>query len=173
MVTGQRLADVHAFRHAIERMDPVHYLDSPYYEHWLTAAATLLVEHGLVTRGELDARAGTFPLARPPHPAAASIATAAHDAEAAPRFAVGDAVVVRNVHPHRHTRCPRYVRGKRGVIVRRDGIYALPDVAAHGGVRCKQHTYSVRFDAHELWGADAGAGETIHVDLWEAYLDRP
>src|SRR4029077_20846937 len=46
------------FRHAIERMDPAHYLGSPYYEHWLTAAATLAVESGLVTRNELEGRAG-------------------------------------------------------------------------------------------------------------------
>ena len=37
------------FRHSIERMEPGHYLTSDYYEHWLTAAATLAVEHGLVT----------------------------------------------------------------------------------------------------------------------------
>src|SRR5215831_12442984 len=36
------------FRHAIERMAPGHYLTSSYYEHWLTAAATLAVEHGLL-----------------------------------------------------------------------------------------------------------------------------
>src|SRR4029077_19227643 len=47
-----------AFRHAIERMDPGHYLTSSYYEHWLTAAATLAVEHGLFTREELEAPAG-------------------------------------------------------------------------------------------------------------------
>src|ERR1700730_3901801 len=46
------------FRHSIERIEPGHYLTSGYYEHWLTAAATLAVEHGLVTRSELEARAG-------------------------------------------------------------------------------------------------------------------
>ena len=46
------------FRHAIERMAPAHYLSSSYYEHWLTAAATLAIEAGLVTPGELEARAG-------------------------------------------------------------------------------------------------------------------
>src|SRR5437016_3470288 len=46
------------FRHAIERMSPGHYLTSSYYEHWLTAAATLAVEHGLFTREDLEARAG-------------------------------------------------------------------------------------------------------------------
>src|SRR5437762_14297584 len=54
------------FRHAIERMDPAHYLASSYYEHWLTAAATRLVETGRLTRDELEQRAsGDFPLSRP------------------------------------------------------------------------------------------------------------
>ena len=65
-VLGRRIANVDAFRHAIERMDPVHYLASSYYEHWLTGAATLLVERGVVSAAELEARAGgAFPLAGP------------------------------------------------------------------------------------------------------------
>src|SRR4051812_49054586 len=46
------------FRHSIERMEPAHYLGSSYYEHWLTAAATLAVEAGLAEQGELSERAG-------------------------------------------------------------------------------------------------------------------
>jgi hypothetical protein len=58
VVAGAVEASGGEFRHSIERMDPGHYLTSAYYEHWLTAAATLAVEHGLVTRSELEARAG-------------------------------------------------------------------------------------------------------------------
>jgi len=47
--------NVDQFRHAIERMDPAHYLDSSYYEHWLHAIETLLVEHGAISRDELEA----------------------------------------------------------------------------------------------------------------------
>jgi hypothetical protein len=47
-------------------MEPGHYLTSSYYGHWLTAAATSAVEHGLVTRSDLQARAGgRFPLSGP------------------------------------------------------------------------------------------------------------
>src|SRR5437660_3940582 len=54
------------FRHSIERMDPGHYLTSSYYEHWLTGAATLIVEAGLASSEDLDQRAGgRFPLSRP------------------------------------------------------------------------------------------------------------
>jgi nitrile hydratase beta subunit len=48
--------NVDQFRHAIERMTPAHYLESSYYEHWLAALETLLVENGALTRDELEAR---------------------------------------------------------------------------------------------------------------------
>ena len=54
------------YRHAIERMEPRHYLAASYYERSLTSLATLLVEKGVVTREELERRAGgAFPLAAP------------------------------------------------------------------------------------------------------------
>lgn len=48
--------NVDEFRHAIERMNPAHYLDSPYYEHWLHSCETLLVESGAISRQELESR---------------------------------------------------------------------------------------------------------------------
>jgi nitrile hydratase len=166
----QRAGNVHLFRHAIERMDPTHYLGSPYYEHWLTGLATLLVEAGLITRAELEQRAGgAFPLARALR---AAVPDRTPDAAAA-RFAVGSAVRVRNLHPLGHTRCPRYVRGRSGVVARVDQRFPLPDVAAHSDQPCAQHTYSVRFAAADLWGGSAGAREAVYVDLWESYLEAP
>ena len=47
---------VDEFRHAIEVMPPAHYLESSYYEHWLTAFETVLAKRGIVTQAELDAR---------------------------------------------------------------------------------------------------------------------
>lgn len=44
------------FRHGIERMDPAHYLRSSYYEHWLDGVERLLLEKGVITREELEAR---------------------------------------------------------------------------------------------------------------------
>src|SRR5262244_540143 len=61
-----RAYNVHEYRHAVERMDPAHYLAASYYERVLTGVATLLVEKGVVAREDLEARArGRFPLARP------------------------------------------------------------------------------------------------------------
>lgn len=48
--------NVDQFRNAIEQMDPVHYLDSPYYEHWLHALEELCVASGALTKQELEQR---------------------------------------------------------------------------------------------------------------------
>jgi nitrile hydratase len=157
------------FRHSIERMRPEHYLTSSYYEHWLTGISTLIVEAGLVTTEELDERAGGhFPLSRadrgtPP--------ARQEDDRTEPRFAVGDRVRVREWHPVGHTRAPRYVQGKRGVVTRLDGPANVPDFEAHGGGFVLDPTYSVRFTAQELWGDGGGDGVTVNVDVWERYLE--
>ena len=154
------------FRHAIERMEPGHYLSSSYYEHWLTAAATLAVEAGLVTADELEQRVGApFPRSAPVRAGEIDIPTA-HAA----RFRVGDQVRVRNMHPPGHTRCPGYVRGRRGVVTRLDGEWSIPDVEAHSTERVPETLYSVRFTAEELWG-DGQPGVSVNVDLWGSYLE--
>ena len=158
------------FRHSIERIPPAQYLSSSYYENWLTGIATLLVEAGVVTGDELERRAGgAFPLARadrgdPP--------ASGEQARTEPRFAVGDRVRVRAWHPVGHTRAPRYVQGKHGVIVRYDGAFSFPDFEAHGGGSVLDPTYSVRFTARELWGESGSDVDTVHVDLWERYLEE-
>ncbi len=169
VISAAHLRNVHRFRHAIERMEPQHYLGSSYYEHWLTALATLLIESGMITAAELNGRVGApFPVSRPMR---GDGALAAAESAAQPRFVLGARVRIRNEHPLGHTRCPRYVRGKRGVIVRVDGRFPLPDAAAHDGTRCEQHQYTVRFSGPELWGSTAGPAELVHVDLSEGYLE--
>jgi nitrile hydratase len=157
------------FRHAVERMDPVHYLSSSYYEHWLTALATLLVEEGIVSRGELEEGAGGFPLSRA-SPLRAGDVGAPATAET-PRFSVGDRVRARDIHFDGHTRCPRYVRGRVGAIVRVDGVAPVPEIEAHRREQVSDHTYGVAFELTELWGAEADPTATVRVDLYERYLE--
>ena len=57
------------------------------------------------------------------------------------------------------------------MVVRVDGIHSVPDVEAHGGAHRHEPTYSIRFDAAELWG-DGQRGVSVHVDLWDSYLER-
>ena len=156
------------YRHSIERMDPAHYLAATYYERVLTGVATLLVEKGVVTRDELEARAGgSFPLSRP----VALQPTADLHPQPRTRFSIGDGVVVRTIHPAGHTRAPRYVRGKRGVVVHVAPKFSFPDAAAHGLAHRMEHTYHVEFLARELWADAARSNETVVVDLWDSYLE--
>lgn len=152
-----------AFRHALERIPPARYLSSSYYERWTTAVASLLVEHGVLSADDVG-----FELSAPVR--APRITDPGPDVSE-PRFAIGDEVRVLNTHPLGHTRCPRYVRGRRGTIVRYDGACNLDDVEAHSDARRRVPLYCVRFDARELWGEGAEPS-TVHVDLFESHLEE-
>jgi nitrile hydratase subunit beta len=170
-ISVQGMGTMGEARHSSERMDPVHYLSSPYYEHWLTGLATRLVERGIVTAAELDERAGgPFPLARP---VAVEPLAEPGPSRVEPAFAVGDRARVRDVRFSGHTRCPDYVGGREGTVIRVDGAFSLPDVEAHCDEKRIEPAYSVRFDAATLWGDEGGAGESVCVDLWESYLEAP
>jgi nitrile hydratase len=164
-LTGRNMDE---FRHAIERIPPARYLTSSYYERWLQAAETLLVERGIVTDAELKS------LVEPPQssdalPAIPPTAVPAN-ARLRARFKPGDRVRVRSLHPAGHTRSPRYVRGKTGVVRRDYGIYVFPDTNAHRAGENPQHVYSVEFSARALW--DRNERERVMIDLWENYLER-
>ena len=88
-----------------------------------------------------------------------------------PQFAIGQRVRARNINPTGHTRLPRYVRGKVGVVQIHHGGHVFPDTNAHQQGEAPQHLYTVVFSARELWGPDASARDEICADLWESYLD--
>jgi nitrile hydratase len=153
------------YRHAIERMEPRHYLSASYYERTLTSLATLCVEKGIVGREELERRAGgAFPLALTAAPGRSNVAER-------PRLAIGDRVRVRPDHVPGHVRMPAYIRGKRGVVVGVSPVYPFPDAHAHGVPAEDEPTYDVRFESNELW-PDAAEPALVHVGVFESYLER-
>ncbi len=171
--------NIDASRYGIERMDPAHYLRAPYFERWLASMELNLIEGGFLTGEELDTR--TVLLREHPEatlPRSTAVATVPEVPEESSdsplpvsRFAVGDTVVTRNVHPPGHTRLPRYARGKQGIVQRLHGVQIFPDTNAHGLGENPQPLYSVQFDARELWGESAEPGQTVSLDLWESYLE--
>ena len=148
-------------RDARERQHPVDYLRHTYYENWLAGLEKLLVERRLVTAEELATGKAVGPahedirkrLLKAEYVAAALAqgSPVALPSEIPPRFHPGDRVRARHRHPTGHTRQPRYVRGRRGVIHAHHGAHVLPDRSAEGS-REARHLYSVRFEALELWG---------------------
>jgi nitrile hydratase subunit beta len=87
------------------------------------------------------------------------------------RFLVGQRVRARNINPVGHTRLPRYARGKFGTIERDGGIEELQDTEIQGLGPKRQHVYTVRFAARELWGEQANLRDSVYVDMWEGYLE--
>ena len=85
-------------------------------------------------------------------------------------FRVGDRVRTRDIHPTGHTRLPRYVRGKQGVVVIYHGFHDLQDEVPEE-LDGPQPVYNVRFEAMELWGAQAEANQSLYIDMWESYLE--
>jgi len=99
-------------------------------------------------------------------------ASARIDEEVAAKFHVGDEVEMKNINPVSHTRLPRYVRGKKGVVHHDHGVFAFPDTGAHGKGHKAQHVYSVKFSFQELWGEDYAANMFLYIDMFDDYM-RP
>jgi nitrile hydratase beta subunit len=164
-------------RHSLERIPPDVYLSSSYYERWLYGMIMRQVEAGQLTMEELaTGRANPTPAPRddavPPDVIDAYRRPQyRHDVDAAPRFAVGDAVLTGNPQTKGHTRLPRYARTKRGVIHLHHGAHVLPDAHAHGLGECPTHLYTVQFSARELWGAEASPIDHMYLDVWECHLE--
>ena len=188
MVTGIReehdVYGPYGSRHYIENIPPARYLASSYYEKWMLALEAALVNKGLLTVEELDVRTRKFsddPSAEVPRRNDPNLAERVRrriyqpqpleqQASQSPLFSVGDAITVRNIHPVGHTRLPRYVRGKHGVIARiygAQGFQDEPTVADNS----PQHVYSVVFEARELWGTNSEPNQRLYIDMWECWLE--
>ena len=155
-------------RHAVERLDVRQHVGTQYYERYVIATATLLVETGVITQAELDQALGSpFKLANPAHAKGRSAITGR------PPFEVGERVVVRDEYVAGHVRMPAYVRGKEGVVLHRTSVkWPFPDAMGHGDTRAAhQPTYHVEFRVKDLWGDAADEGLVV-VDLFEGYLDK-
>ena len=170
--------NIDEFRHAIERIPPGQYLGSSYYERWLSAVETLLAERGLITREELISKLDDSAENLPAQVASGMRAIGPEPVQEKSggklpraRFAKGERVRARNINPPGHTRVPRYVRGKRGVIARDYGVFVFPDTNAHHAGTKPQHCYSVSFEARELWGKSRSSRDKVLIDLWEDYLE--
>lgn len=160
------------YRHAVERMDPTHYLTACYYERMLTGSITLLVEKGVVDLDTLETlAAGKVPLAHP-LAAAASNPTPRESTQARElRLEIGQSVRVRPQHTPGHCRAPQYVHGKVGTVIHIAPPFSYPDHSAHGLPLQLEPTVHVAFSNTELWGERATGADEVIVDLWQSYLE--
>ena len=166
-------------RSARESIPPADYLAKSYYEIWIAGLEKLMAERGLLSPDEMEAGRALHP----PKPVKKILNRAdvaqvlyrggptARATSTAARFAAGDKVRAKNMHPLTHTRLPRYVRGHAGVIEHVRGCHVFPDSNATGAGENPQWLYTVRFDGRELWGPDSDPTVSVSVDAWEPYLE--
>jgi nitrile hydratase subunit beta len=172
-------------RNNIEQMDRAAYLTTSYYEKWLHSHIKGMIDAGVLTAEELEARIALYrdhPETPVPHREDADrvrriqaqlrrVASPRRDVPIRPQLPIGAMVRARNMHPPGHTRLPRYVRGKCGTVERYYGIYDFQDAMPAGTEAAPQPLYAVRFDARELWGESAEAHNVVCIDMWESYLE--
>jgi nitrile hydratase len=168
-----------AWRHDIELLPPADYLRMSYYEKWFAALENRVVKYGFVSQEELES--GKPAPGSVKSTPAFTVAMAgvvdrgipsSNDPSVPPLFRVGQLVRARNINPTGHTRLPRYARGKVGQVVRDYGVFAFPDTNAQYRGEKRQHVYSVRFAARELWGDTASPRDSVHIDMWDDYLEQ-
>lgn len=172
-------SNLHAFRHALERVPEEQYLAS-YYGRWLGSAEILLQDSGLLAPGAVEARAanlrgGSVEEPADPEPHKPTMETAGggnlRTVEAAPAFQVGDRVTAVGREEGGHTRMTGYVRGRSGRVTALRPAQVLPDHAAHFVGEDPEHVYSVEFDSRDLWGPDSEPF-SLSVDCFESYLEK-
>jgi nitrile hydratase len=158
---------------------PADYLRMSYYERWLARLEQQVVKFGFVTPAELESGKPAPGSSKSTPALTAQMAhvvnrgiSSSKDPSVAPLFQVGQRVRARNINPAGHTRLPRYARGKAGEIIRDHGVYLFPDTNAQFRGEKRQHVYSVRFTARELWGEAASPRDSVHLDMWDDYLEH-
>ena len=171
-------------RPVLEGLDPDDYL-SGYYQRWMMALERGLIDRGTLSAEELDEKTEHF-LGQPREAPIRVVdpeltervqagmyrqRQAHREPARPPAFAIGDPVRARRIEHSGHTRLPRYVQGKRGIVGAVYAAYDLPDDMPGDEDAPVQQLYSVRFEGPELWGDSAEPGTALHIDMWEGYLE--
>ena len=171
--------NIDRWRHVRELIPPHLYLSRSYYDRWYMSYVAALLHSGMATREEIKsghAAPGTAKRndAMRPDQVWKTQKTAGvftREVETSPLFAIGQRVRARNINPTGHTRLPRYIRGKVGIVQLHHGGHVLPDTNAHLRGEAPQHLYTVAFTMRELWGPAVSARDETCADLWESYLE--
>ncbi len=165
-------------RFARERLPPLVYLTSSYYQRWTLAMEMNVLERGLACPEELKSGHALTPgkiLQRKLTPAVVQDGLTQgsffRQQQGPARFKIGDRVRGRNIHPKTHTRLPRYARGHIGEIVRIVGCHVFPDSNASNLGEDPRWLYTVVFAGRELWGPDADPTLKVSIDAFEPYLE--
>jgi nitrile hydratase len=165
-------------RSSQEMLPPQVYLTVSYYKRWALGMERNVLERGLVGADELAASHALHPpkalkrkLTMEVVQRGLTRGSYGRPAKAPARFAPGNRVRARNIHPKTHTRLPRYARGRVGVVERVQGCHVFPDMVVLGQGENPQWLYTVVFDSRDLWGDDADPTLKVSIEAFEPYLE--
>ncbi len=166
-------------RFAQEKLPPLDYLGSSYYQRWMLAMEKNVTERGFATPDELKTGHARTPGKSLPRKLTPDVVDAGlsrssfyRQQQGPQKFKPGDKVRTTNIHPATHTRLPRYARDKVGVVEMCHGCHMFPDSVATDRGDNPQWLYTVVFDSRELWGPDADPTLKISIDAFEPYLEK-
>jgi nitrile hydratase len=177
------LYNVDQFRAGHDELEPLSYISIGYYRRWLHTLEVNCVKAGVFSPEELEARiaevAAGAPLPARDDPRLEAAleelieqgASNARPVSRKPRFALGDRVRGRTFPDARHVRIPAYAQGKVGTVRVVHEAFVFPDTNLRDEGENPEHVYAVGFRARDLW-PDADEDATVHVDLWESYLEE-
>jgi nitrile hydratase len=166
-------------RYYREALPPEVYMTSSYYRKWFLGLEQNLLAKGYITPEEVAAARAIEPAKSLKHgkftvdqvERIMARGKFSRTPSSPAKFKPGDRVRAKNIHPKTHTRLPRYVRGRIGVVELNLGCSVYPDTAANEAGENPQWLYTVVFDGAELWGPDADPTVKVSVDAFEPYLE--
>lgn len=174
------------------------YLGLPYYGRWVLAIARCLIDKRHITLRELLERADDVrtrrssadgPLVAAPRTTGdgSAVTRNHHHTDAvgkgdpqcfagqadAPRFAVGDRVLVRDLPTLFYTRTQEYLRGNPATVVKVSYESPIPEDEAFDREDQKpEWFYILRFAMTDLWDPYAGCpGDTLQAEISEPWLE--
>lgn len=168
------------WRHVRELIDPVGYLDRPYFDSWAQTFFACYINSGVISleeaasgksAGVADKNAKVLDFDSAVEMVKEQAMRFDRKTDIPAKFKVGDTVIMSpSSHPH-HTRLPQYVRSKTGRIFSHHGAHVFPDLSAQGQ-EIPQHLYTVVFDAKNLWTEVTNEKDKVYLDLWESYFGQ-
>lgn len=168
------------WRHGIETMHPAVYLTLPHLEKWCLNDMAHGIEAGLFTMSELTKGHADTPATPARSQSVDELearqrgmnASFAVETDIQPAFRPGDTVRTKARPAAGHTRLPAYARAASGTVTAHHGAHLFPDAGAEGR-EVGQHLYTVEFRAADLWPGAEDPADSVCLDLWESYLERP
>lgn len=144
-------------RRGVEALEPRVYHDWNYYDRWAAAMTTMLLERHAITEDELNAQL-----------------TGDETYTTDIRFQPGQKVTVRSEQARLrwrrpHLRCPGYIFGRTGTLVKHLGDFEDPFLLAFRGHGPKQPLYAVMFQMKDVFPL-AGEQDSMELEIYQDWL---